>query len=201
MATMHRARAVMNINRKNPTAVVGKAKDMDDGTVSNPALFVTPNPPNPGTLCDAPNTSCSYGSAEGCGESCDCQNGVWECFSNPCPPPLCPQNAPPNGSLCSGIGSTCFFPVNDSCGEEECDCDPSGTWGCYDVDCFDSGPPTDAGIFDSGPVCPGSQPAQSSPCDELGNVCSYFTGCETNCLCASSGWVCATQQGCNPGDL
>jgi hypothetical protein len=37
----------MNVNRKNPTAVVGKAKDMDDGTVSNPALFVTPNPPNP----------------------------------------------------------------------------------------------------------------------------------------------------------
>ena len=184
-------------------ACTGCGDDVSDAyPVEDSPYGVCPlNPPNPGTLCDAPNASCSYGSAEGCGESCDCQNGTWECFSNPCPPPLCPQYPPPNGSLCNGIGSSCLFPVNDSCGEEECDCDPSGTWGCYDIDCFDGGPPSDAGIFDSGPVCPGSQPAPSSPCDELGNVCSYFTGCETNCLCASSGWVCATQQGCNPDDF
>jgi hypothetical protein len=154
------------------------------------------DPPNPGSFCDTPNIGCSYGGAEGCGETCECANDAWECFGNPCPPPECPGVPPPSGSLCSSIGSSCFFPVNSSCGEEECDCDPSGTWGCYDIDCFDGGVSVDAGFPDAGP-CPGSEPAQSSICPEEGLVCSYFNGCESNCLCTGGGWVCATEGPCS----
>ena len=91
--------------------------------------------------------------------------------------------------------------MNTPCGEEQCDCDPSGTWSCSESTCFDSGPPIDSGPFDSGPVCPYPQPPSGSPCDQQGNVCSYYNGCETNCLCANGGWVCAQQQGCVPGDF
>ncbi|HEX3346056.1 MAG TPA: hypothetical protein VHS09_15840, partial [Polyangiaceae bacterium] len=57
-----------------------------------------------------------------------------------------------------------------------------------------SGPP-DSGPFDAGP-CPGSQPPPSSSCSDQGLVCSYYNGCETNCLCATSGWVCAAEGPC-----
>jgi hypothetical protein len=153
------------------------------------------DPPNPGQLCSPEGVTCGYGSAEGCGEQCDCQNGAWQCFTDPCPPPQCPPSAPPDQSVCSSIGSSCFFPINSGCGSEECDCDPSGTWSCYPSECADAGPPTDAGIFDSGP-CPIGEPGPSAACPEDGLVCSYFNGCEANCLCTSTGWVCANEPPC-----
>src|SRR5580704_12130070 len=45
MATMHRARAVMKINRKKTASVQAKARAMDTGIGGSPALFTTPNPP------------------------------------------------------------------------------------------------------------------------------------------------------------
>jgi len=153
------------------------------------------DPPEPGTFCAPQNLSCGYGGAEGCGETCECQNVGWECFPNPCPPPPCPPSAPPDGSICTGVGSSCFFPIDSGCGYEECDCDPSGTWGCYTGSCVDAGPPTDAGIFDAGP-CPGSEPPQNAACPEQGLVCEFFEGCQVNCLCTSTGWVCASQGPC-----
>jgi hypothetical protein len=157
------------------------------------------DPPNPGTLCESSGIDCSYGSAEGCGESCFCDDGSWECAENPCPPPVCSPEPPANGSLCDSVGGSCFYPTNNSCGgEEECDCDPSGTWDCYELGCVDAGPPdTGTGTFDSGSPCPENLPASSSACSTEGIVCSYFEGCEYNCLCASTGWVCAPEGPCS----
>jgi hypothetical protein len=45
MATVHRARAVLKIKRKNTVSVTGKANAMCSGIGGNPTLFVTPNPP------------------------------------------------------------------------------------------------------------------------------------------------------------
>jgi hypothetical protein len=168
----------------------------DDGP--NPVCPV--DPPPPGSLCYQNGISCSYGSAEGCGGQCDCQNGSWTCFSNPCPPGPCPPSAPPSGSICQGVGASCFFPVDSGCGYEECDCDPSGTWGCYQGSCVDEGPPDagppfDASLFDAGP-CPVGEPGANQACPEDGLVCSYFNGCQANCLCTSTGWVCANEPPC-----
>jgi hypothetical protein len=178
---------------------VSDAYPGDDGPYGECPL----DPPDPGQLCAPSGLECGYGAAEGCGESCFCENGSWACTGNPCPPPVCDGVPPPNGSLCESVGSSCFYPTNNACGgEEECDCDPSGNWSCYELGCFDGGgpdlgpPDTGTGTFDSGSPCPASLPGASSACSTEGIVCSYFEGCEYNCLCASSGWVCAPEGPC-----
>ena len=45
-------------------------------------------------------------------------------------------------------------------------------------------------------ACPGSPPANGSSCPALAYVCSYDETCPTNCLCESTGWLCATVGGC-----
>jgi hypothetical protein len=45
-------------------------------------------------------------------------------------------------------------------------------------------------------ACPGSPPTNGSPCPALAYVCSYDETCPTNCLCESTGWLCATVGGC-----
>ena len=178
------------------TDCISDAFPVDDSPSSACLVY----PPNNGSICYQDGLTCDYASQGGCGEQCDCQNGSWQCFSDPCPPPVCPPSAPPNQSLCSSIGATCFFPVDSGCGYEQCDCDPSGTWGCSEGSCVDegppdAGPPTDAGIFDAGP-CPAGEPGANAPCPEDGLVCSYFNGCQANCLCTSTGWVCANEPPC-----
>jgi hypothetical protein len=42
---MHRARGILNINKKKTDSVVSKAKSMDAGIGAHPAIFVSPNPP------------------------------------------------------------------------------------------------------------------------------------------------------------
>jgi len=165
-------------------------------------------PPFSGEPCSGCQAyGCGYASDAGCGETCTCQGGTWECFTPPCtpppPPPICPEFPPSSGTACFGVGSSCFYDTDDGglCQDAiECVCDPSGTFDCFpgciidDSGPPDTGPPFDAGPPDSGP-CPESVPFGNSPCPDDGLVCSYFAGCETNCLCAQNSWVCATQGG------
>jgi hypothetical protein len=171
---------------------------VSDGGISIEAGGACPEyPPQAGSYCDVQNVSCGWSTGQGCGESCYCNGNEWACSEDPCVGPTCPANPPPSGGACSAIGTTCDWGLNGVCGEYECQCDPSGTWGCYDTDCFDGGEPDDGGISvdaSEGP-CPASQPAESSACTDDGLVCTY-NACPTNCLCASGAWVCAAQQGC-----
>ena len=137
---------------------------------------------------------CDYAPAGQCGESCDCLNGAWSCSLPPCPPPSCPDPPPTPQTACFDIGIDCYYPDDAGCGGEECSCDPSGSWSCTFGECIDAGPP-DTGPPDAG-GCPASQPPNGEGCDTQGDICSYFGQCETNCLCTTTGWVCATQQGC-----
>ena len=160
-----------------------------------------------GTTC-APLPGCSSSvecpSPNGC-DFCYCEGGEWACGKSGCldaspfedAPYTCPAFAPPGDSVaCSDIGAQCFYPSDAGCGGgDACFCQPSGTWACDQSTCFDSGQ-LDGGFFDSGDGCPQNQPPNNEACSTQGNVCSYFTSCETNCLCASTGWVCATQQNC-----
>lgn len=162
----------------------------------SPDDYCPPQAPQEGTICYVDGLDCGYGSNGGCGESCDCANGVWTCSGDPCPPPECPPSEPAGGTACSSIGIGCGYPSPSGCGGDECNCDPSGIWYCSGSTCIDGGFPSDGGIADASSVCPGFVPPQGSACDDQGAVCSYDTGCETSCLCASTGWVCASQQGC-----
>jgi hypothetical protein len=45
MGTLHRARAVLKIDKNNTAAVTGKAKASNAGVAAHPTVFVTPNPP------------------------------------------------------------------------------------------------------------------------------------------------------------
>jgi hypothetical protein len=45
VATMHRARAVLKVNRRKTVSVTGRANAMCSGIGGNPSLFLTPNPP------------------------------------------------------------------------------------------------------------------------------------------------------------
>jgi hypothetical protein len=112
---------------------------------------------------------------------------------------VCPQYPPQSGTACFGQGD-CFYSEGGSCDEEDCECGPSGIWFCSYSICADAGPP-DSGFFDSGDICPGGQPPDGASCGDEGNVCTYFSPCETNCLCTGSGWVCATVQGCSGTDF
>jgi len=160
-----------------------------------------------GTTC-APLPGCSSSvecpSPDGC-DFCYCEGGEWACGKSGClvdaspvedATSTCLGYAPPDGAACSDIGAQCFYQNDAGCGGDACYCQPPGTWLCEQSTCFDSGPSFDGGFFDSGDGCPENQPPNNEACTTQGNICSYFTGCETNCLCASSGWVCATEQNC-----
>jgi hypothetical protein len=112
-----------------------------------PPLLVCPSePPGPGATCDDGMT-CNYGS--GCdNEQCSCTGGYWECEGTSCPPSSCPSEPPGNNDACSsGVGSVCDYPIeNNVCNTWECDCYPSGTWSCYETDCYG----VDAGAGSSG---------------------------------------------------
>lgn len=153
------------------------------------------SPPLPATVCAADGVVCGWGGKGPCGESCSCENSAWQCQIQSCPPDVCPVE-PSSGAACPQAGLACFYAIVGGCGDEECDCSSSGTWSCVENMCVDAGAPSDGGSDDGGGYCPLYQPPNSAPCSDPGTVCSYYTGCETNCLCASSGWVCAAQQGC-----
>jgi hypothetical protein len=184
------------------TTGTGCGDDVSDASLPDSPDQVCPDAPPPaGSACYPDGMECGWGTEEGCGESCFCSNGTWECAEDPCTAPVCPVSAPTGGTACSGIGSDCSYPVG-FCGEEDCSCDPSGIWSCVTAVCVDAGPP-DTGTPDTGApedaglLCPPSEPASGTGCPDLGNVCTYYTPCETNCLCTSAGWVCATEQGCS----
>jgi hypothetical protein len=151
------------------------------------------DPPTAQTSCQSDGLSCSYGSAEGCGEGCDCYNNEWSCYADPCPPPTCPSSIPQDGTACFGQGD-CYYSDGSGCGGADCYCGPSGSWSCAYSVCVDAGPP-DSGPPDAG-GCPGSLPPDGASCDVQGDVCTYLSACETNCLCTATGWVCASQGGC-----
>ncbi|HEY6463738.1 MAG TPA: hypothetical protein VIY73_26395, partial [Polyangiaceae bacterium] len=57
-----------------------------------------------------------------------------------------------------------------------------------------------------GNACPTSEPQQGSPCPLSGTACEYATcpggvstSYDTNCLCVSGTWDCATFAGCDGG--
>jgi hypothetical protein len=116
-----------------------------------------PGAPSSGTSCEYEGQSCGYGSnGGGCGETCECNaffGGTdagsleWQCYADPCPPPVCPPTAPNEGTACSSIGSYCYYPDDAGvCTGETCQCDPSGIWSCSFGDFCDAGaPPPDAG--------------------------------------------------------
>lgn len=156
----------------------------------------------------------------GCGSSVDCPApdgcgvchcgtaGEWVCRASGCggdlndaypvddsPYANCPDSPPPPGTSCDVYPAYCQWGVPDLCGNETCECTASGIWACGYNACADEPP------FDAGPPCPVEQPSGNSVCPALGMICQYNTGCETNCLCASNGWVCATVQGCVSQDL
>lgn len=175
----------------------GCGDDVADAGPPDSSETCPPNPPPPGTACFEDGFSCGYAGSGGgsCGESCDCANGSWECVAPPCPPPTCPSAAPQPDTACADIGASCDYTSN-AC-FEQCDCNPSGSWSCFIGTCIDAGAP-DTGIEDASSVCPVFQPQDGQACSDESAVCSYFdgSGCATNCLCASTGWVCAAQQGC-----
>lgn len=116
-----------------------------------------PGPPYSGTSCNYEGETCNYGSNGGnCGETCSCGayfGGVdggsleWQCYADPCPPPVCPSYAPQTGTACAGIGTYCYYPDDaGACSGETCECDPSGIWSCTEGGFCDAGaPPPDAG--------------------------------------------------------
>jgi hypothetical protein len=107
-----------------------------------PPPICPPQPPGPGDTCDD-GLSCGYG--DGCdSEQCFCTGGYWECEGTSCPPSSCPSEPPGNYQECSQLGSLCDYPIeNNVCNTWECECDPSGTWGCYETNCYgvDAGSP------------------------------------------------------------
>jgi hypothetical protein len=140
--------------------------------------------------------------------TCECYAGTWSCNTLDCPEggtldayDPCPTYAPPPGTSCGAVGAACFYYPDAGCGNEECDCEQPGFWACGESVCLDSGPPDSGFPFDAGEICPGTVPNGGQACNDEGNVCTYFNGCETNCLCASGAWVCAQQEGCISADF
>jgi hypothetical protein len=107
---------------------------------SPPPPSCPPYPPAPGDTCSANGENCGYAGQGGgaCGgEDCTCENGYWACLGQGCPPPSCPPAPPGNGDSCYGIGSVCDYPINNNvCSTWECDCYPSGTYSCYETNCY-----------------------------------------------------------------
>lgn len=116
-----------------------------------------PGAPYSGDSCNYEGQTCDYGSnGGGCGETCSCgayfggDGGgslEWQCYADPCPPPVCPSSAPQTGTACGSIGTYCYYPDDaGACSGETCECDPSAIWSCTDGGFCDAGaPPPDAG--------------------------------------------------------
>ena len=97
-----------------------------------------PGAPQPGTGCGPVQYTCSWGTMEGCGgETCTCDSGAWACEAANCPPPPpCPPEPPQPMSICESVGQTCSYLPPPGCdASEECECNPSGTWGCTPGGC------------------------------------------------------------------
>jgi hypothetical protein len=146
-----------------------------------------PYPPPPGTQCPSDGVGCGWASPGGCGdESCYCQNGYWQCISSVCDgggPPSCPPGPPTDQSPCNDVGAYCDYPLNGVCADYICQCDPSGTWGCGEYNCVDSGlsdtGPPDTGVFDAGG--PG--------CGQVGTSCVIDSQCCSG-LCNGTSLTC-----------
>lgn len=114
-----------------------------------------PGAPYSGTSCNYEGQTCNYGSNGGaCGDTCTCAtfyDGTdagsleWQCYADPCPPPVCPSGAPQPGTACSSLGTYCYYPDDAGCSGETCECDPSGIWSCTYGGFCDGGGPVDAG--------------------------------------------------------
>jgi hypothetical protein len=157
------------------------------------------SPPTSGDGCSPGGLYCPYGGSQGdCGETCLCtnvysgNNGTWQCSADPCSPPSsCPTDPPTSGTACDGVPGTCEYGgYGDALCGEGCYCDSADVWSCGPTECRDAGPP------DVASPCPGTEPAEGSACPLVGNVCTYFTSRESNCLCTDTGWVCATESDC-----
>lgn len=124
------------------TCTGGQWACLDDGPACPPPPCPD-SPPQVGSGCGPIQYSCSWGTMEGCGgETCSCE-GTWSCAPTSCPPPPpCPADAPQPMSICSSVGQTCTY--SSACqDDEQCECDPSGTWGCAIGGCpVDAGAPT-----------------------------------------------------------
>jgi hypothetical protein len=154
-----------------------------------------PGPPEQGTAC-LEGLVCGY-PPEGCGEQCDCADGAWECYAEPCPPPPPCPSYDPAGTYCQAPGTSCFYGSGNACSTEDCYCDPdSDYWECSYSACVDAGPP-----YDAYGGCPTYQPPPNDPCGQQGDVCTYYNGCVDNCLCTATGWVCAAEQPCASNDF
>jgi hypothetical protein len=175
------------------------ADDEPDGGICPPSPFFNAS----ATTCND-GMVCSYGDGQGyCGATCTCSNSQWQCVVASCPPPTpCPATDPrlyDGGIACPSVGQSCtyqypYVPSPDC--KDYCTCDPSGTWSCAVGTCSfpDAGPPD---VASPPPVtCPAAEPTENSACPSVGNVCTYFSSCESNCLCTDTGWVCATESDC-----
>jgi hypothetical protein len=120
-----------------------------------PPPVCPPGAPYSGESCNDEGESCNYGSnGGGCGETCSCYGEfdgglslVWQCYADPCPPPVCPSGAPQPGTACGSVGTYCYYPDDAGCSGETCECDPSGIWSCtYGGFCDAGSPPSEAGI-------------------------------------------------------
>jgi hypothetical protein len=122
-----------------------------------PPPVCPPSVPYNGESCGYEGQTCDYGSNGGtCGETCTCgayfgnyDGGSleWQCYADPCPPPVCPSYPPQPGTACGSTGTYCYYPDDaGSCSGETCECDPSGIWSCTIGGFCDAGaPPPDAG--------------------------------------------------------
>jgi hypothetical protein len=145
-------------------------------------------------------TSCPSG--DGC-NTCTCEKTIWQCTGFTCPGDAggnnqgCPPSTdePSDGTPC-GADMVCVYP--SACAEEACVCQ-SGAWSCHlQLQNCEGGMPANA--------CPKDLPPQGGTCPLSGTACEYATcpgglstNYDTNCLCVTDHWDCATIRSCDGG--
>jgi hypothetical protein len=105
---------------------------------------------------------------DGCNNTCTCYGTVWGCTDLACPQPPCPPQPTP-GVQCPFGNQLCTWQ------DTQCAC-TQGTWTCI-PNC----PPPPSS-------CPAMQPAQYSPCYDVGLPCPYG-GALCHCM-APGAWFC-----------
>ena len=140
-------------------------------------------------------------STDGC-NTCNCEQGGWECTGYSCPDGGnigCPPNPPGNDSPCSNqfVGTQCNFPLAPgvyACRTWACTCWAGDLWYCAQTDCPDGG---------NSSGCPTNEPSQGSSCDSAGTVCGFGV-CGTDdrkfaddCLCSGGMWDCSPVAACS----
>jgi hypothetical protein len=153
---------------------------------------------SPTGACADNGEVCSYpgGIGGACGTSCECENGEWGCFADPClppPPPACPPTAPSSSSSCAGEnGLSCGYSIG-TCGSEQCDCE-NDAWQCAIGICTPPPPPPP-------PACPTFPPSSNTACSADVGECIYDVNGDCNqesCNCDPyyGTWSCVFSVGC-----